>query len=69
MPTPNTPEERNSRMADPTLVSAALTQIIALRRDQTLLADEGVTTARINAFEVEVKKLDNLPSDTVDEQT
>lgn len=56
-------------MADPTLVTAASKQIIALRRDQTLLADEGVTVDRIDAYEAEVKKLDALPSDTVDAQT
>lgn len=43
MKTPNNPETRNSNMADPTLVGKSRELLLALRRDQALPADEGVS--------------------------
>jgi hypothetical protein len=59
MPTSNEPEVRRSRLSDPDLVADATKQLIALRRDATALASDGVTIAAFDA----------LPSDIVDQQT
>ena len=63
------PEDRQSGMSDADLGADCTKRLVALRRDQVALADEGVTIARLDDFELEVKKLDQMPADVLDEQT
>ena len=62
------PENRQSNLSDADLVADCTKRLVALRRDQAALADDGVTPARLDTFEADVLTLHKMPADKLDEQ-
>ncbi len=61
-------EIRRSGMSDPDLTADCRQRLVALRRDQADLADDGVSGARLDTFEGAIKTFAALPADILDEQ-
>ena len=61
-------ETRRSNLSDPDLAADCRLRLLALRRDQTDLADDGVPTTRLDSFEAAIKTFAGLPGDVLDEQ-
>ena len=55
-------------MSDPDLAADCRLRLVALRRDQPDLADDGVSTTRLDTFAADIKTFAGLPGDVLDEQ-
>ena len=55
-------------MSDPDLAADCRLRLVALWRDQSDLADDGVSTLRLDTFETDIKTFVALPGDVLDEQ-
>ena len=67
MAAPNRPLTRNSSLSDADLSADGRRTLLALRRDQPALADDGVSPARLDALAQALQTFDALPSDVVSE--